>query len=93
MQHLQIQFPDQNDVKSLLKEVKLELLKEVQALEISKEAKVEYMTRQEIANKYRISLPTLHKHTVCGLPSIRIGKRRLYNPIEVTKYFEAKNLK
>ncbi|MCA6381195.1 MAG: helix-turn-helix domain-containing protein [Cytophagales bacterium] len=93
MQHLQIQFPDQNDVKSLLKEVKLELLKEVQALEISKEPKVEYLTRQEIANKYRISLPTLHKHTTSGLPSIKIGKRRIYDPVEVAKYFKEKNLK
>ncbi len=93
MQHLQIQFPDHNDVKSLLKEVKLELLQEVTFLKTQKDPETEYMTRQETAKKYRISLPTLHKHTINGLPSIRIGKRRLYNTVEVANYFKTKNLK
>lgn len=54
---------------------------------------INYKTRHEIAKDLRISLVTLHQHTLNGLPSIKIGKRRLYDPVQVQKYFELINAK
>jgi hypothetical protein len=52
-----------------------------------------YLTRAEIALRFRISLPTLHKHTKNGLPSIKIGKRRIYNLQVVEHYLDSMNKK
>ncbi len=44
----------------------------------------DYLTRTEAAIKLRMSLPTLNKHTKSGLiPSIKIGKKRLYRRSEI----------
>ncbi len=91
MQNEQIQFPDQSDLKLLLDGIKTEILKEVKALGNTKESAVEYKTRQEIVTKYRITFPTLYRHMRAGLFSLKIGKRRLFDPVEVEKYFYAKN--
>lgn len=45
---------------------------------------VEYMTRKEVADRLRISLPTLHDYTREGfLKAHKIGKRILYKSDEV----------
>lgn len=90
MQHLQIQLPDHEDLKVLLSSLKQEILKEFQNTSKKKEED-KFLTRSEVATKYRISLPTLNKHLHCGLPSFRVGKRRLFRPVEVAKYFADKN--
>lgn len=90
MQHLQIQLPDQEDFKVLLKSIKQELLQEFKRTSEKKDED-KFLTRSEVAAKYRISLPTLNKHLHCGLPSFRVGKRRLFKPTEVEKYFAHKN--
>jgi hypothetical protein len=91
MQHLHIQFPDSDDFKKLLKEIKLEIIKEAKAFEGRNKPTQEYLTRKELCIKYRISLPTLNKLTMLqGLPSIKIGKRRLYSSSAADEYFNTK---
>ncbi len=91
MRHIQIELPDQSELVSLLQEIKLKVLKEAQPSNDSLFPKRDYLTRSELAHQYRISLPTVHKHIRCGLPSIKIGKRRLFSASAVAKYFEEKN--
>lgn len=90
MQTINIQFPDKNDLLELLKEAKLSIAEEKgdETKDFKTIEDVTILTRHEVASLYRISLPTLHKHTCNGLPSLKIGKRRLYRSDEVKKYFE-----
>lgn len=94
MQQLNLNYPDKEDFRLWFNEAKREILDEVLQVVSSKlKPSVEYKTRQEICEKYHISLVTLHERTKEGLPSFKIGKRRLYNPVEVEKYLNEHNLK
>jgi hypothetical protein len=89
MQQLNLSLPEKSDFRSWLNEVKQELIAEIKNELVAKQKpEVVYKTRAEIAREFRISLVTLHERTKEGLPSIKVGKRRLYNPLEVQKYFE-----
>lgn len=45
-----------------------------------------YLSRQEVANKLKISLPTLHSFTVTGvLTGYRIGRRVLYKESDIER--------
>jgi hypothetical protein len=47
---------------------------------------VNFLTRREAAQKLRISLPSLHKYTKCGLVKCRrVGGRVLYEAGELDK--------
>lgn len=94
MTHLNLNLPDKEDFRMWLMEVKNEMLQEIRR-EVSEKSKpqLRYITRKEIAIKYKISLVTLHALTTNGMPSIKVGKRRLYDPDEVEKYFENINKK
>ena len=94
MQQLNLSYPDKEDFKLWFNEAKKEILDEVMQVVSSKiKPPIEYKTRQEICEKYHISLVTLHERTKEGLPSLKIGKRRLYNFAEVEKYLDEYNLK
>jgi hypothetical protein len=94
MQQLNLVYPDKEDFQLWLKEIKQDIIREIRSEVLPKEKpRVQYKTRSEIAKDLRISLVTLHNHTVNGLPSVKIGKRRLYDPVQVEKYFEAINSK
>lgn len=82
MQSLNLVFPDKEDFKLWLNEVKQELIHEIkrEVLTNKEQDSRQYMTRAEIAKKYRISLVSLGKRDKEGLPSIKMGKRRLYDP-------------
>jgi prophage antirepressor-like protein len=87
MQQLSVLLPEKADFQLWLKEVKQEILQEIRKeAQAENKTQTEYLTRKEIAKKYKISLVTLHQRTIQGMPSIKIGGRRLYNPIEVEKY-------
>jgi excisionase family DNA binding protein len=44
----------------------------------------DYLTRKEVAEKLKITLPTLHEWTKLGwLQSFKIGKRVLYKSVDV----------
>lgn len=87
MQSLNVVLPDKEDFQRWIREVKQEIILELRKeMILEKKAEPEYLTRKEIAQRYKISLVTLHMRTVQGMPSIKVGKRRLYNPIEVEKY-------
>lgn len=94
MQHLNLSLPDKSDFQSWLKDLKQEIIQEIRDEVIAKQKPdVVYRTRSEIAKEFRISLVTLHERTKEGCPSIKVGKRRLYNPAEVEKYFIENGLK
>jgi|GEM_PF-1388410 len=94
MQHLNLVFPDKEDIQLWLKEVKQELIREIRSEVIeTRKPRIEFKTRAEIAQDYRISLVTLHARTKEGLPSVKVGKRRLYDPVQVQKYFDEQSLK
>ena len=88
MQSLNLVLPDKEDFQLWLKEVKLEIIQELRKEVLAEKRKkdVQYLTRKEIASKYKISLVTLHQRTLQGMPSIKVGKRRLYDPEQVEKY-------
>lgn len=50
-------------------------------------------TRFELCVIFRVSLPTIHKHILAGMPSLKIGGRRLFRIDQVEKYFDDKNQK
>lgn len=94
MQQLNFVLPEKSDFQSWLQEIKLEIIKELRSEVVAtKQPEVVYKTRAEIAKEFRISLVTLHERTKEGLPSIKVGKRRLYNPAEVKRYFQEHNYK
>ncbi|HEY0652244.1 MAG TPA: hypothetical protein VGD65_03910 [Chryseosolibacter sp.] len=88
MQHLNVSLPEKSDFQAWLQDLKQEIISEIKNEVLAKQKpNVVYKTRSEIAKEFRISLVTLHERTKEGCPSIKIGKRRLYNPVEVEKYF------
>jgi hypothetical protein len=94
MQHLNVYLPDKTDFQSWIQEIKAEIIKELKdEMSSKKEIKPVYKTRAEIAREFRISLVTLHERTKEGLPSIKIGKRRLYESAAVQKYFAENHYK
>lgn len=88
---------DQDDLRSMVREIftkdiKPDILAVVSKRnENEKEAK-KLMTRAELSKHYRISLVTLGKHDRSGMPSIKIGKRRLYELEKVEQYFREKRM-
>jgi hypothetical protein len=84
---------NQNDLNSTTNRSKAQSVEQAASFKQQADQEVDYKTRKEIASKYRISLPTLHKHTLDGMPSFKVGKRRLYNPVDVAEYIAAKNKK
>lgn len=51
---------------------------------------VNYLTRAQVADKYHITLPTLHAWTMEGiLKAYRIGRRVLYKEFEVDQALSA----
>lgn len=94
MQQFNLVLPEKSDFHSWLQEIKQEIIKEIrEEVTATKTPKAVYKTRTEIAKEFRISLVTLHERTKEGLPSIKVGKRRLYNPEEVKKYFQQNHYK
>lgn len=94
MQHLNLYLPEKSDFQTWLQDLKQEIIREIKDEVIAKQKPdVVYRTRTEIAKEFRISLVTLHERTKEGCPSIKVGKRRLYNPAEVEKYFIENGLK
>lgn len=90
MQHLTITFPDKEDISLLIKDAIRELIPEISKQSSLERKLPEYLTRAEIVKKYHISLVTLHNHTKQGLPSIKIGKRRLYSCDVIEGHFNKK---
>jgi hypothetical protein len=84
---------DQDDLRSMVRDIFAKDIKpDILAAVFSKKAESEkakegLKTRAEIAKHYRISLVTLGKHDRSGLPSIKVGKRRLYELDKVEQYF------
>ncbi len=94
MQQQTIIYPETEDIKLWVRQAFLELLQDFRK-EINSEQNphYEYKTRKDIALQYKISLVTLNKLTRDGLPSVKMGKRRLYRPIDVYNYLHKKNIK
>jgi hypothetical protein len=95
MQQVQIQIPDKDDLKDLLREFKHDMLKELKMANrpTAQAPEIDYKTRDEIRRKYSISLQTLSKHVRSGCPVFRVGRRVLFDPQKVQAYFDAKNKK
>lgn len=93
MANLTVSFPDPQEFREELSKFKQELFEKIESSSTpqSQTAIKKYLTRYEVAAAYRISLPTLHKHTLAGCPSQKIGKRRLYDPVAVAEFFNSKN--
>ncbi|MCE2974299.1 MAG: helix-turn-helix domain-containing protein [Sediminibacterium sp.] len=94
MREIQFFIPDRQDFIELFDEMKnqiTEIHKKLESVKYeSSSSEVKYLTRQETCLKFRISLPTLDKHIRAGLPSKKVGSKRLFNPNEVEKYFATK---
>lgn len=94
MLNYNLQLPSLDDFEQLFHRLIKEQSGKIEATSKPTESPVSnLLTRKEMAEKLRICLATLNKHTKEGLPSRRVGKRRLYDPFEVAKYFKEKNLK
>jgi hypothetical protein len=94
MVNYNLQLPTLDDFENLFKKLIKEQSSKIETnSSLSQSPISNLLTRSQLAKKLSISLTTLHKHTKEGMPSIRIGKRRLYDPFEVAKYFKSKNLK
>lgn len=90
MQQLNFALPDKEDIHRWLKEIKQEIIIELKKeMSVEKKSDIQYLTRAQMAKKFQISLVSLHHRTAQGLPSIKIGSRRLYDPIEVEKYLNS----
>lgn len=88
MQHLTITFPDREDLSLLIEDALRKILPDIAKHSASSNVdQVEYLTRADVVKKYKISLVTLHNHTKLGLPSIKIGKRRLYQAEIIERHF------
>ena len=88
MQQLNVFLPEKSDFQKWIEDIKHEIIREIKEEVLAKQKPdVVYKTRNEIAKEFRISLVTLHERTKEGCPSIKVGKRRLYNSVEVEKYF------
>jgi len=81
-----------DEFKHELKQTVTEILKENQTSQIIQES---YLTRKEVAEKLRISLPTLHRATRKGfIKGYKISGRILFKLSEVEKALkEIENLK
>jgi Helix-turn-helix domain len=91
MQSLNVVLPDKEDFQRWIKEVKQEIILELRKeIVFEREPEPEYLTRKEIAERFKISLVTLHHLTVRGLPSLKVGKRRVYDCKAVEKYLKSK---
>lgn len=89
-----INYPDTDDIKLWVRQAFLEVLQDFRKeMNSQQNPHFEYKTRAEIASQYKISLPTLNKLTREGLPSIKMGKRRLYRPADVYTYLQKKTRK
>lgn len=89
----QLLIVDRNDLRSMLEEIaeklrKSDITKESASKKETAKRKV-YLTRREVSKMLNISLVTLGKRQREGLPSIVIGKRRLYDLEAVEKYIES----
>jgi hypothetical protein len=94
MLNYNLQLPSLDDFEELFNRLIKEQSRKTEVTPKPSESSVSnLLTRKEMAEKLRICLATLNKHTNEGLPSKRVGKRRLYDPFEVAKYFKDKNLK
>jgi len=92
MMNYNFQLPTEEDFHKLFQKVIESALEKLQKKEPASHIQLpDYMTRSETAVKCRMSLPTLNKHTKSGLPSVKIGKLRLYDPVKVKEYFDRKN--
>jgi len=63
----------------------------VNELPRQKEDAVKYLTREEVAERLRISLPTLVKYTKLGLiQGYKLGTRVLYKEVEIDAVLQRK---
>lgn len=88
---------DQDDLRSMVREIftkdiKPDILEVVSKRTENEKSVGKLKTRAEIAKHYRISLVTLGKHDRSGLPSIKVGHRRLYELEKVEQYFREKRM-
>jgi excisionase family DNA binding protein len=51
------------------------------------------LTRDDICFILHLSYPTLHKHINAGMPSLKIGRKRMFKYELVEKYWQEKNQK
>lgn len=87
MANLSVEFPDKDDFYRWLKEAFKELMLETETKKSNPiKPPVEYKTIEELAAQLRVTKVTLNKRRKEGLPSVKIGHRRLYDPVEVEKY-------
>jgi len=87
MRNISFNFPDEEEISRLIKDAVRELIPELKRQQVLEKPSPKYLTRQEVVEIYHISLVTLHNHTKLGLPSIKIGKRRLYSCEVIEKHF------
>jgi hypothetical protein len=81
----------QADLQRKLDKMKSDIILEISQTFSEKKDDPKYLTRNEICERYRISLVTLHSLTTkLKIPSIKIGKRRLYESTEIEKFFNEK---
>jgi hypothetical protein len=81
----------QADLERKLDNFKRDIINEILQTISEKKEEPKYLTRNEICSRYRISLVTLHSLTTkLKIPSIKVGKRRLYESHEIEKYFNRK---
>lgn len=81
----------QADLQRKLDKMKHDIIQELSQNIGRKKETPEYLTRNEICTRYRISLVTLHSLTTkMKIPSIKVGKRRLYEAQQIEKYFNEK---
>jgi hypothetical protein len=89
MQSLNVVLPDKEDFQRWIAEVKQEIILELRKeMVLRKDSEPKYLTRKEIAAKFKISLVTLHNLTTKGLPSLKVGKRRVYDYKSVETYLK-----
>ena len=78
-----------DEFKSIIGDIVEEKLRQFKP-ELPKPADGEYITRNQVCDKIKISLATLHAYTKCGiLKGYRIGGRVLYRLSEIEQAVQA----
>ena len=57
--------------------------------ELNQKSMDERLTRKQLCELYKISMPTLHTHMKKGLYYEKVGRKTLFKRVETDKYFKA----
>jgi len=83
MQSIILQGLDVSDLRLLISDVLKEHTKKVPVLSLQN-SNSEFLTRQEVAKRLKISLPTLHDYSKRGIiPVFRIGNKVRYKLADI----------